>query len=157
MLLGKGWTIVVLGCRFSECLSPPSLTECYEMGGLCLRWECALTTLGKKQAAWESWPFLAPSVCQMIPCPAPRGQQTEKREKDETPISSFTTCDYLDFLSAPLTSAPAKNPFNNLLPWIPFFFRSKPSLMMPHSFIVLHAHPCCKGLSAFSSDTNSNS
>lgn len=80
---------------------------------------------------------LSRSFCQMIsPCPQlAAGREKRKRWNSNT---SFTTWDCLDFLSVPLTSAPAENPFHNVLPQIPFFFGSTPSLMMPHSFTVLY-------------------
>lgn len=133
MWLGKGWTIVTLNF-LNVPLLPPWLSA-MKWGTLSSVRLC-LNNSGMKQADSESWPFLDPSVRWSVP--APSWQQAEKREKDETQISSFTTWDCLDFSLCILDLCSTKNPFNNILPQIPFLFRPKPSLRMPHSFIVLY-------------------
>ena len=148
MWFGKGWTMVTLGCRFSECPSPPSLTKCMKWRAPCLQWGWVSTTLGwSKQTESPGRFSLLLSVRWSIPLPS--WQQAEKGEKDETQINSFPTWDCLDLLSAPLTSAPAENPFNNILPQIPFLF-----LISLPSYVQFFYCPLPN--STCSPDTNAN-
>ena len=95
---------------------------------------------GAKPSGWESWLFLVPffhlSDDEFLPLGGSR-QRKEKKGKLQPVVLLSTVA---ETFSAPLTSAPAKNPFTISC----LVVRSMPSLMNALSFYCLS----CSGLSA---------